>query len=96
MAIKINNEEIGECFYRVIFDGLCSEYKTTSLEKKEKILQELIENKISLKILALEMLDFCNNEAYKDIKMSHIVFGLADLLEEIIKKYKTNDENEKN
>jgi hypothetical protein len=86
MAIKINNEEISECFYRAIFDGLCAEYKSTPLEEKEKILEELIKNKIPLKVLALKMLDYCNNEANKDIKMVDIVFGLADLLEEIIKR----------
>jgi len=88
MSIKINNEEISECFYRVIFDGLSQEFKTASFEEKEKILKELVENKIPLKILALKMLDYCNNEANKDIKMSHIVFGVLDLLEEFIKKYK--------
>jgi len=36
MSIKINNEEIGECFYRVIFDGLSFEYKSMPLEKKRK------------------------------------------------------------
>ena len=88
MSIKINNEEISECFYRIIFDGLSQEFKTTSFEEKEKILKELVENKVSLKILALKMLDYCNNKANKDIKMSHIVFGVLDLLEEFIKKNK--------
>jgi len=86
MSIKINNEEIGECFYRVIFDGLSSEYKSMPLEKKEKILKELVENKITLKFLAFKMYEACE-EANKDIKFSHIVFGLADLLEEIVKKH---------
>ncbi len=86
MVIKINNEEVNECFYRVIFDGLCAEYDFTSFEKKEQILEELIKNKIPLKVLAIKMLEFCNNEANKDIKMIHIVFGLADLLEEFVKR----------
>jgi len=86
MSIKINNEEIGEYFYRVIFDGLSSEYKSMPLEKKEKILKELVENKIPLKILAFKMYKACE-EANKDIKFSHIVWRLADLLEEIVKKH---------
>ena len=63
----------------MIFDGLSSEYKSMHLEEKEKILKELVENKMPLKILAFKMYDACE-EANKDIKFSHIVWGLADLL----------------
>jgi hypothetical protein len=86
MAIKINNKKIDECFYRAIFDGLSAEYKSMSFEKKEKILKELVKNKIPLKVLAIKMLEICNNEENKDIKMVDIVFGLADLLEEFVKR----------
>jgi len=84
MAIKINNEEISECFYRTIFDGLSHEFQSTPLEKKKEILEELVKNKYPLKILALKMYEACE-QANKDIKFSHIVFGLADLLEEIVR-----------
>ena len=84
MAIKINNEEIPECFYRVIFDGLSHEYQSTPLEKKKEILENLVKNEYPLKILAIKMFEACQ-EANKDIKFIHIVFGLADLLEEIMK-----------
>jgi hypothetical protein len=50
------------------------------------ILVRDLKNKIPLKVLALKMLDYCNNEANKEIKMSHIVFGLSDLLEEFVKR----------
>ena len=85
MAIKINNEEIPECFYRVIFDGLSYEYKSTPLKKKKEILEGLVKNNYPLKILALKMYEACE-QANKDIKFSHIVFGLADLLEEIVRE----------
>jgi len=51
MSIKINNEEIGECFYRVIFDGLSSEYKSMPLEKKEKILKAKVKYRVWIYIL---------------------------------------------
>jgi hypothetical protein len=85
-----NNKEINECFYRRIFDGFCAEYEFTSFEEKEKILEELVKNNVSLKLLAVKMIDFCNNKANKNIKMSHVVFGLADLLEEFVRR-KIND-----
>ena len=31
MSIKINGEEYPECFFRNIFDGLCTEYQNTVL-----------------------------------------------------------------
>ena len=66
MAIKINNEEIPECFYRIIFDGLSHEFQSTPLEKKKEILEELVKNKYPLKILALKMYEACQ-ETNKDI-----------------------------
>ena len=92
MSIKINNEEYPECFFRNIFDGLCAEYQSTSFEKKKEILNMLVENKYPLKIVVLKMYEACQ-EANKDIKFTHIVFGLADLLEEYVKKCNKNDKN---
>jgi len=83
--IKINNEEFSECLFRVIFDGLSSEYQSTPIEEKIKLLQRMVDNGLSLKIVALKMLEFCNNNANKNIKLIDIVFGLSDLIEGILK-----------
>jgi hypothetical protein len=83
--IKIDNEEFSECFFRVLFDGLSSEYQSTPIEEKIKLLQKMVDNGLSLKIVALKMHDFCNNKAKKDIRLIDIIFGLSDLIEGILK-----------
>jgi hypothetical protein len=83
--IKMDNKEFGECFFRVIFDGLSSEYQSTPIEEKIKLIQKMVDNGLSLKIVALKMLDFCNNKANKNIRLIDIIFGLSDLIEGILK-----------
>ena len=75
--------EINPAELRTLFDNLSNEWSETTLEKKVKILRNLL-NDYPLLRLVLEVKGYYGEKGYKDIDMS-IIFSIVDILEFLLK-----------
>ena len=75
------------CNHRILFDFSSSEWKSTAIENKIEVLKQLLteEDANTLKI-SLGMLDYCNTQAGKDIKLMDLVVSMSKIIDHLLKE----------
>ena len=75
------------CLLRGCFDHASQEWKDSTLDEKVYALKMLINDdcKNTLK-LSMGMLDYCNKEAGKEIKLIDIVISMSHLIDHLLKE----------
>ena len=75
------------CLLRECFDMASSEWDRSTIDEKVDALQQLVKNdgENTLK-LAMGMLDYCNREAGKDIKLLELVISLSTMMDNLLKR----------
>ena len=78
------------CNHRTLFDFSSNEWKSTSVENKIEVLTKLLnEDKNNTLKISLEMLDYCNHEAGKEVKLMDLLISMSKIIDHLLKEDKS-------